>query len=64
MFAQLYDFCSSVFSMIINFFNDFYDMLSTVYDFGALGSFTLLDVIFVGFLATLVARIVLVVVHA
>lgn len=62
MFAQLYDFCSRVFSLLINFFNTFYDMLATEHNFAGLGTYTLLDVIFVVFLSTLVARIVLAVI--
>lgn len=57
MFGEFFNLCTGLLSSILNFFSNFYVMLTTEYDFIGLGTFTLVDVIFVVFLITLVGRI-------
>lgn len=59
MFSEMFDFTLNLYHHLVGFFNEFYRMLMLTFDFGALGSFTLLDVIFTVFLSTVIVRITL-----
>lgn len=59
MFSEMFDFTLNVYRHLVSFFNEFYRMLMLTFDFGELGSFTLLDVIFTVFLSTVIVRITL-----
>lgn len=59
MYSELFDFTLNVYHHLVAFFQEFYRMLMLTFDFGQLGSFTLLDVIFTVFLSTVIVRITL-----